>query len=104
MRRCANHGIEPAGIHVEEGGPATTDGDGDVLCCKLIPHQVLGDTVDGEGNDAAQMGSSIADFDWRTSATAPAIAARQPVYSNTGSARLSWIDTRDIADVAVAAE
>lgn len=34
---------------------------------------------------------------------APAIAARQPVYSNTGTARLSWIDTRDIADVAVAA-
>lgn len=34
---------------------------------------------------------------------APSIRAGQPVYSNTGSSRLGWVDTRDIADVAVAA-
>ena len=32
-----------------------------------------------------------------------AIKAGQPVYSNSGSARLGWIDTRDIAEVAAAA-
>lgn len=31
------------------------------------------------------------------------IRAGQPVYANTGTARLGWIDTRDIADVAAAA-
>ena len=34
---------------------------------------------------------------------AAGIKAGQPVYTNAGDARLGWIDTRDIADVAVAA-
>ncbi len=34
---------------------------------------------------------------------APAIRAGQPVYANAGEARLGWIDTRDVADVAAAA-
>ncbi|HJV91127.1 MAG TPA: SDR family oxidoreductase [Holophagaceae bacterium] len=34
---------------------------------------------------------------------APAIRAGQPVYANAGTAKLGWVDVRDIADVAVAA-
>ncbi len=34
---------------------------------------------------------------------APAIKAGQPVYANAGTAKLGWVDVRDIADVAVAA-
>ena len=34
---------------------------------------------------------------------APAIKAGQPVYANAGTAKLGWVDVRDIADVIVAA-